>query len=509
MQPDVRAQGRSYTKMPLEHFDVLIVGAGLSGVGAACHLTAHCPGKTYAILEARDAIGGTWDLFRYPGIRSDSDMFTLGYAFKPWTEAKAIADGPSILRYVRETADEHGVTPHIRFRHKVLRAAWSTPEAKWTVEAQRAGGEIVRITCSVLYFCAGYYTYDKGYLPDFPGLENFRGRLVHPQQWTDDVDYKGKRVVVIGSGATAVTLVPEMAKDAAHVTMLQRSPSYIMSLPARDVIANFLRWLLPAKLAYALARWKQVLLSIWFFWLCRRRTRFAKWLIRAGVKKELPGFDIDTHFKPRYNPWDQRVCFVPDADLFVALREGRASMVTDQVDTFTARGVKLKSGRELEADVIVTATGLNLQAIGGAKLAVDGVEVEPSRSMSYKGMMLSDVPNFAYAVGYTNASWTLKVDLASRYLCRVINHMSANGYRQFTPRRNDPTVKEEPLIDFSSGYVVRSILQLPRQGDKVPWKLHQNYIYDLLGLKYGSVEDPAMEFANGKAAAKSPERAAA
>jgi len=490
-----------------EHFDVLIVGAGLSGVGAACHLTANCPGKTYTILEARDAIGGTWDLFRYPGIRSDSDMFTLGYSFKPWTEANAIADGPSILNYVRQTADEHGVTPNIRFRHKVTRANWSTPDARWTVEAQR-GDETVRITCNVLYFCAGYYTYDKGYLPDFAGMDQYQGRLVHPQLWPAGLDYKNKRVIVIGSGATAVTLVPEMAKDAAHVTMLQRSPSYIMSLPAKDVIANFLRWLLPAKVAYALARWKQVLLAIWFFWLCRRHARLAKGLIRAGIRKELPDFDVDTHFKPRYNPWDQRVCFVPDADLFIALREGRASMVTDQVETFTARGVKLKSGRELEADVIVTATGLNLQAIGGAKIAVDGVEVEPSHSMSYKGMMLSDVPNFAYAVGYTNASWTLKVDLASSYLCRLINYMDAHGYRQFTPRRNDPTVKEEPLIDFSSGYVVRSILQLPRQGDKVPWKLHQNYIKDLFGLRYGSVTDAAMEFTNGKAPVRAAEPAA-
>lgn len=482
--------------MSPEHFDVLIVGAGLSGIGAGYYLQANCPGKSYAILEARDSIGGTWDLFRYPGIRSDSDMYTLGYSFRPWKEAKAIADGPSILSYVRKTAEDYGIDRRIRFNHKVKRAAWSTREAQWTVEVER-GTETIRFTCNFLYMCSGYYSYDEGYTPDFPGIHRFVGRIVHPQKWTSDVDYAGKRVIVIGSGATAVTLVPSMADIASHVTMLQRSPTYILALPATDMIANILRRILPAKIAYSITRWKNVLLGMMIYMLSKRAPGFVKQLIRAGVKARLPkGFDIDTHFKPRYNPWDQRLCLVPDGDLFTAIEQGRASVVTDHIETFTEKGLKLKSGAELEADLIITATGLSLQVLGGAQITVDGRVVEPGKTLSYKGMMLSDVPNLALAIGYTNASWTLKCDLTCEYVCRLINHMQKSGYQQCTPRISDPSVAEEPFIDFSSGYVQRALDQLPKQGSKVPWKLYQNYALDIVTLKFGAVEDGTMEFSN-------------
>jgi monooxygenase len=485
--------------MSVEHFDVLIVGAGLSGVGGACHLLRECPGKTYAILEQREAMGGTWDLFRYPGIRSDSDMFTLGYAFKPWTDQKSIADGPAILQYVHETAREFGVDKHIRYNHKAVRASWSTPEAKWTIEAERGPNkEIVRFSCRFLYMAAGYYSYESGFTPDYPGLERFKGRLVHPQKWTPDIDYRNKRVVVIGSGATAVTLVPELARDASHVYMLQRTPTYIVSLPARDAIANLARKLLPAKVAYWFARWKNVLRQMLFYWIARAHPRVMKGLIRAGLKKELgESYDIRTHFRPPYQPWDQRLCLVPDADLFKALRGGRAEMVTDHIETFTEKGIKLKSGRELEADLVISATGLNLLLLGGMQGIVDGRPVDPPKTMTYRGMMISDVPNMAFAVGYTNASWTLKCDLVAEYFCRLINYMDRHGYRQCTPRRNDPTIKEEPLIDFSSGYVQRAIENFPRQGSKLPWKLHQNYAKDLLNLRFGALDDGVMEFSSG------------
>jgi cation diffusion facilitator CzcD-associated flavoprotein CzcO len=487
--------------MPIEHFDVLIVGAGLSGVGGACHLQIHCPGKAYAVLEQREAMGGTWDLFRYPGIRSDSDMFTLGYSFRPWTEAKAIADGPSILNYVHETAREYDVDRHIRYRHRAVRASWSSAEAKWTVEAERGPArEIVRFSCNFLYMCAGYYNYEEGYLPQFAGTGRFKGRIVHPQKWTDDVDYAGKRVVVIGSGATAITLVPAMAEKAAHVTMLQRSPSYIVTLPSQDVIANFARRVLPAKAAYAVARWRNVLRAMFFYWIARRFPNAFKALVRMGIRAEMGrGYSVQPHFAPHYQPWDQRLCLVPDADLFKALREGRASIVTDRIETFTEKGIKLKSGAELEADLIVTATGLNLLLLGGLQASVDGVPVEPPKTLSYRGMMVSDVPNMAFAVGYTNASWTLKCDLVAEFACRLINHMDRHGYRQCTPRRNDPTLREEPIIDFSSGYVQRSIANFPKQGSKTPWRLHQNYARDLLTLRFGSLDDGALEFSGAAA----------
>ncbi len=482
--------------MSVEHIDVLIVGGGLSGIGAGYHLQANCPEKTYAILEARDRIGGTWDLFKYPGIRSDSDMYTLGYSFKPWTQAKAIADGPSILDYVRETASEHGIDRQIRFHHRVVRAEWSTADARWTVQARRSDTEeTVHLTCGFLLMCSGYYRYDEGYTPDFQGTERFAGQIVHPQQWTDDIDYAGKQVVVIGSGATAVTLVPSMAQTAAHVTMLQRSPSYVVALPAQDAIADALRRRLPPRVAYSIVRWKNVLRTMFSFQLSRRRPGAMKALLRKGLEKQLPpGYDIDTHFKPQYNPWDQRLCLVPDGDLFKAISDGSASIVTDRIDTFTEQGLLLESGAELQADLIVTATGLNMLALGGMEIAVDGREVELSETMSYKGMMLSGVPNMALVIGYTNASWTLKCDLTCEYVCRLLRHMDEHSYSQCVPENRDPSVTAHPFIDFSSGYVQRAIDKFPRQGSKAPWRLYQNYALDILSLKYGNVVDDAMHF---------------
>jgi monooxygenase len=485
--------------MQTEHVDVLIVGAGLSGVGAACHLRANCPQKTFAILEARDAIGGTWDLFRYPGIRSDSDMFTLGYSFRPWEDGKAIADGPSIRNYVRATARDHGIDDSIRFHHRVVRADWSSEDARWTVDAERIDtGESVQLTCSFLYGCTGYYRYDEGYLPHFEGRERFDGPIIHPQHWPEELDYEGKRVVVIGSGATAVTLVPALAVRAAHVTMLQRSPSYVVTLPAQDPIARLLQRGLPSKAAYALVRWKNVLLMMLSFRLSRRAPDFMRKVIRKGVMKHLPdGYDVDVHFNPRYNPWDQRMCLVPDSDLFEVITDGRASVVTDGVETFTEAGVKLTSGAELDADIIVTATGLNMLLLGGIDLAVDGEQVDFSGRIAYKGMMICGVPNLAVALGYTNASWTLKCDLVAHHVCRLLNHMDEHGHDVCTPKPPDPSLPTEPFIDFSSGYVLRSIDTLPRQGAISPWRLHQNYFRDVRLLKRGPVDD-AMEFSQAR-----------
>ncbi len=481
--------------MGLEHFDMVVVGAGLSGIGAAYHLKTLTPQKSYVILEGRDAIGGTWDLFRYPGIRSDSDMYTLGYRFKPWREAKAIADGPSIRKYVRDTASENGIDKNIRFNHQVKRAAWSSADARWTVDAERGPQkEIVRFTCNFLFMCSGYYDYAGGYTPDFPGTENFAGKIVHPQFWPEDLDYKNKKVVVIGSGATAVTLVPEMAKDAAHVTMLQRSPTYVVSRPAEDAMANWLRRNVPIKLAYMITRWRNVLFGMYFFNLARKKPTQVKQYLIKMVKDELgEDYDVKTHFTPRYNPWDQRLCLVPDADLFVALKNGKASVVTDHIESFTSKGIKLKSGAELDADIIVTATGLKLQLLSGLQVTVDGEAVNLSKTMSYKGMMYSGVPNLASSFGYTNASWTLKCDLTCEYVCRVLNYMDRHGYQQCRPRK-DALVEEAPWLDFSSGYVQRALDILPRQGTKKPWKLYQNYALDLVTLRYGKVNDGTMEF---------------
>jgi monooxygenase len=487
----------------LDHVDVLIVGAGLSGIGAACHVQRRCRGTTFAILEARGRIGGTWDLFRYPGVRSDSDMYTLGYSFCPWTDPRAIADGDSICRYIRETARRHGVEEHIRFHHRVIRAMWSSEDARWTVEAQRTDtAESVVLTCSFLFVCSGYYRYDEGYTPHFAGTDRFTGQIVHPQQWPDDLDYAGKRVVVIGSGATAVTLVPAMAEQAAHVTMLQRSPSYVLSLPAQDALADSLRRRLPPKVAYPLVRWKNALLALLAFRLCRLAPGVMKALLRKGVTAQLPkGYDVGTHFTPRYNPWDQRLCLVPDGDLFTAIRSGRASVVTDHIETFTEHGIRLASGAELEADIVVTATGLNLLAIGGMTLSVDGTDIDLSRTVAYKGMMLSGVPNFALTLGYTNASWTLKGDLVSEYVCRLLNHMDRRGYQICTPVAPD-ALQREPIIDLQSGYVLRSVAGLPKQGPAAPWRLHQNYPRDVLLMRHGSLEDEGVRFTRVPAAAR-------
>jgi monooxygenase len=494
----VRAITKGTTEMPREHVDVLIVGAGLSGIGAAHHLQERCPGKSYAILEAREATGGTWDLFRYPGIRSDSDMHTLGYRFRPWTEAKSIADGDSILRYVRDTASEGGIERHIRLRHRVVRAAWSSADALWTVDAERSDtGETVTLTCNFLFVNSGYYRYDEGYTPEFPGLDSFAGEVIHPQHWPQDLDYGGKRVVVIGSGATAMTLVPAMARDAAKVTMLQRSPTYVISMPGEDGLANRLRAVLPERAAYAIVRWKNVISQGIFYRLSRKRPELIKKLLRRGAVKMLPpGYDVDKHFKPRYNPWDQRVCLVPDADLFRVLRDGSAEIVTDRISTFVADGIELESGEKLDADVVVTATGLNLLFLGGIEITIDGAERHMPRALTYKGAMLSDFPNFAYTLGYTNASWTLKADLTSEYVCRLLNHMDAGGHRIATPIVSDPTVTEEPLLDFNSSYVLRSLAQMPKQGSKEPWKLRQNYAVDLQMLRRGAIDDGVMQFSN-------------
>jgi cation diffusion facilitator CzcD-associated flavoprotein CzcO len=483
----------------IDHFDVLIVGAGLSGIGAAYHLQRDLPHKTYAILEGRDAIGGTWDLFRYPGIRSDSDMHTLGYRFKPWVAAEAIADGPAILDYVRETSSENGIDEHIRFHHKVLGASWSSEDARWTVDVERSDtGEKLQITCGYLFGCTGYYRYDQGYLPEFPGVERFGGTLIHPQFWPEDLDYAGKRVVVIGSGATAVTIVPAMSHTAADVKMLQRSPTYVVSLPGKDPIANGLRRVLPDRAAYVITRWKNVLLQAFFFQLARRRPKLIKGFVRAGVKRRLPkGYPVDTHFRPKYNPWDERVCLVPDSDLFEAISAGRAEMVTDTIETFTETGIRLTSGRELEADIVVAATGLNLVVIGGMQLTVDGEDVVIPESMTYKAMMLEGVPNFAFSIGYTNASWTLKCDLTCEYVVRVLEHMDEHGHVESRPVNTDPGVEPLPFLDFTSGYVQRALKDFPKQGSRQPWRLRQNYAADILTLRFGKVDDGALVFRAG------------
>ncbi|HET9719396.1 MAG TPA: NAD(P)/FAD-dependent oxidoreductase [Solirubrobacteraceae bacterium] len=477
-----------------EHFDVLIVGAGLSGIGSAAHLETQLPGKRYVILEAREAIGGTWDLFRYPGIRSDSDMFTLGYSFKRWEAAKAIADGRAIRSYIRETAAQYGIERHIRFGHRVLAAEWDSGRALWTVEAE-AGGRRVRLSAGFVHWCSGYYDYEQGFSPKFPGAEAFGGRIVHPQHWPEDLDYSGKRVVVIGSGATAVTLVPAMAREASHVTMLQRSPSYVVSMPGRDPLVDWGNRHLPPRLAWQIARWKAIGLTTLSYQLSRRRPELLKAILRRGVQRELPrDYDIDRDFKPRYDPWDQRLCVVPDGDLFRAIRSGRAEVVTETIDTVTPSGVRLTSGRELEADIIVTATGLNLQMLGGAALTVDGREVKFGETVAYKGMMFSGVPNAALSIGYTNASWTLKCDLICEYVCRLLAHMDEHGYAYCVPLAPPSDEPLEPLIDFSSGYVLRSIQALPKQGSRPPWRLNQNYFTDIGLFRRAPLEDRGMRF---------------
>jgi monooxygenase len=477
------------------HVDVLIVGAGLSGIGAAYYLQERCPAKTYAIVEGRERLGGTWDLFRYPGIRSDSDMYTLGHAFRPWTDPKAIADGPAILAYLRDTATAYGIDRQIRYGHRVESARWSSQDARWTVTVRLVGsGDQIELTCAFLYLCAGYYDYDDPYTPQLAGRDRFRGRIVHPQLWTDDIDYAGKRVVVIGSGATAVTLVPALAEHAVHVTMLQRSPTYVVSRPGRDAVADWLRDRLPARLAYGAVRWKNIVVGTAFYQFCRRFPDRARRFLIDQVREQVgDAVDVGKHFTPSYQPWDQRLCLVPDADLFAAIRSGRASVVTDQIEAFTESGIRLRSGAELDADLVVTATGLRLKCFGGIELIVDGARIDPATTLVYKGMMCSDVPNLAFAAGYTNASWTLKCDLTSEYVCRLLAHMDAHGFSRCCPRRTDASVEEVPLIDFTSGYVQRGIDQFPRQGTRRPWKLYQNYALDLLMMRHARIDDPALE----------------
>jgi monooxygenase len=482
----------------LEHLDVLIVGAGLSGIGAAHHVQTETPWASYAIFEARDAIGGTWDLFRYPGIRSDSDMHTLGYPFRPWTGEKTIADGASILQYIRDTAAEAGIDRKIRFHHRITSAAWSTDEARWHVVGERTDtGEPVELTCSFLFSCCGYYRYDRGYVPDFEGMETFEGQIVHPQAWPRDLDYTDKDVVVIGSGATAVTLVPSMAKAAAHVTMLQRSPTYMATVPTTNKPTEVVRKLLPARAAATLLRWVHAVLTQGVYQLSKRRPHVVKKMLRKGLERQLPpGYDIDTHFSPRYDPWDQRLCAVADGDLFEAIKEGTVSIVTDHIDRFTERGILLESGTKLDADIIVPATGLDLLFIGGMQLRVDGVDVDLPSKLAYKGMMLEDVPNFAMAVGYTNASWTLKADLTAQYVCRLLNTMRDRGLRQCTPRNDDTSVEPQPLLGLTAGYVQRTADRFPKQGSRFPWRVHQSYLRDYRDMRRRGVDDDAMVFSN-------------
>jgi monooxygenase len=484
-----------------EYFDVVIVGAGLSGIGAACHLQDKCPGKRYAILESRAATGGTWDLFRYPGIRSDSDMHTLGYNFKPWTESKAIADGPDILNYIKDTAAEHRVDEHIRYGHRVVRASWSSSDALWEIEAERTDtNETVVLRANMVLMCSGYYNYEHGYLPEFKGRERFTGNIVHPQHWPEDLDYSGKKVVVIGSGATAMTLIPEMAEDVEHIVMLQRSPTYVISFPDKDIIANVLRWILPEKWAYAITRWKNINFQQWMYGQTRKRPATVKRYLLRQIRKELgKDYDVEKHFSPAYNPWDQRLCLVPNSDLFAAIRSGKASVTTDQIDTFTENGILLTSGIELQADIIVTATGLDLLVLGGVEFVVDGEVVDFSDTTSYKGMMNSNVPNLVSTFGYVNASWTLRADLIAEYFCRLINHMDAVGTRQCTPRLRDEDrdmPKRPYIIGFSSGYIQRVLGKLPKQGDREPWTNPQNYSRDRAMFREGKLEDGALVFDN-------------
>jgi cation diffusion facilitator CzcD-associated flavoprotein CzcO len=479
-----------------EHVDVLIVGAGLSGIGAAARLQRELPDATLAIVEARDTIGGTWDLFRYPGVRSDSDMFTLGYDFRPWTEAAAIADGAAILKYVQETARDEGLLDRISFGVRVTEAAWDSTDACWTVTATAAAGGTVEVSCSFLWVCSGYFRYEEGYTPRFEGMGDYRGRLVHPQLWPADLDVSGRRVVVIGSGATAVTLVPALAATAAHVTMLQRTPTWIATVPSRDRVAERLQRVLPMRAAHALARWKSALQGMGIYWLSRHRPRFLRSFLLRRAAAQLPAdFDLGTHLTPAYDPWDQRLCAVPDGDLFRTLSSGRADIVTDGIERFTAAGIALASGRTLPADVVVTATGLTVLALGGIRLAVDGEPVRLADTLAYKGAMLSGVPNLALTIGYTNASWTLKADLVARYVCRVLKHLRRTGTAVATPVA-PPTDRQGdlvPLIDLQAGYVRRALGELPKQGARTPWRLRQNYVRDLVTLRYGPVTD-AMRF---------------
>ncbi|WP_022956535.1 flavin-containing monooxygenase [Perlucidibaca piscinae] len=498
--------------MATQHQDILIVGAGLSGVGAACHLKRQCPGKSVTLLERRQNVGGTWDLFRYPGIRSDSDMYTFGFNFKPWTEPRVLADGDSIRNYVRETAKEFGVFDRIRFGRQVISADWSSRDALWTLQVRDdASDETETYTARYLLGCSGYYNYDQGFRPEFPGEADFKGQIIHPQFWPENLDYSGKRVVVIGSGATAITLVPSMADKAAHVTMLQRSPTYIMSVPAIDPVSKTLQAVLPEKLAYKLNRGRNVAIQRAIYEASRRKPEVVRRLILSLVARQLKGTSIEMrHFTPSYNPWDQRLCVVPNGDLFKALRSGKASMATDHIERFTEDGILLKSGETLKADIIITATGLSVQLFGGIKVSIDGKPVSVKDSVSYKGVLLEGIPNAALVFGYTNASWTLKADLAAEYFCRLVNYMDKHGHSTFqVPRIPDVHTEDTVLGSLSSGYIRRAADQLPRQGTRAPFRVEQNYLADIPMLRFRPIADDVLQF-DGKVAKASPvERLAA
>jgi cation diffusion facilitator CzcD-associated flavoprotein CzcO len=491
--------------MSVTETDVLIVGAGLSGIAAAHHLQTRCPNKSYAIIEARDAIGGTWDLFRYPGIRSDSDMYTFGFAFRPWTDGKVFADGPSIRHYVEDTAQKAGIDQHIRFGLRMIKAEWDSETARWTITARRGEtGGSETFVCRFLMNCTGYYRYDQGHMPDFPGLEDFKGDVVHPQLWDEDYDYSGKRVVIIGSGATAVTLVPAMADKAAGVTMLQRSPTYMAARPAVDKFANFLNKILPDRIAYSLIRARNVLMGMFFYWLAQTRPEMVKRMVRKGLRQELgEDFQLDPHFEPNYNPWDQRFCLAPDGDFFQSLKNGSARIVTDHIETFTETRIRLKSGEHLTADLVIPATGLQMLLAGGAQFVVDGEAYTPNENYTYRGMMLSGLPNMALAFGYTNASWTLKVDLTCERVCRLLNHMDKTGADFCTPTPPSD-IEPLPLLSFSSGYVQRALPELPKQGSKPPWRTYQNYVQDMMTIRFGRIEDGHLKFAKAKPAEARP-----
>jgi monooxygenase len=478
-----------------ESVDVLIIGAGLAGIGGACQVRRNCPDRSFMILESRATSGGTWDLFRYPGIRSDSDMYTYSYGFKPWKDKSTIADGYKILSYIREAAAENDVERHIRYQHKVVATNWLSSDNRWLVTAERGGsGESVTISCKFMFNCSGYYDYERGYTPDFAGIEDFKGQVVHPQHWPEDLDYQGKRVVVIGSGATAVTLVPAMSKDTASLVMLQRTPTYIANVPAEDPMAKTLRKCLPDNWAFRLTRWKKMLFQIYIYQLSRRKPQELRKFLLGGVRKALgPDYDVATHFTPDYNPWDQRLCAVPDGDLFAAIRAGNAEVVTDHIDQFNFEGIQLKSGKQLDADIVILATGLNLKFAGGVKYSIDGKELDITEHFIFRGMMFSGIPNMAFTVGYTNSSWTLKTDLTGKYVCRLLNKMDRGNYSTVTPRMKGE-VDEVPLLDFDAGYVLRARERFPKNGNRLPWKNYQNYIRDFIGLRLGGLSDDELEF---------------
>jgi cation diffusion facilitator CzcD-associated flavoprotein CzcO len=479
-----------------EHLDVVVIGAGLSGVCAGHHLQTSAPWASYAILEGRAALGGTWDLFRYPGVRSDSDMFTLGFPFRPWTSNQMIVDGASIRRYIEETAAEEGIDHHIRYQHRVLSAAWCSREGRWRVRASGPNGDEVELSCRFLFSCTGYYDYEQGHRPRFDGEEHFGGAIVHPQHWPEDLDYDNQRVVVIGSGATAVTLVPAMAERAGHVTMLQRSPTYVASVPSQNLMVGALRRVLPDKVAANSVRWVHALGAQGMYAFSRRHPNAVRRALQYMVRRQLPdGYPVDPHFTPSYDPWDERMCAVPGGDLFKAIRSGRAEVVTDHIDTFTETGIRLQSGRELEADVVVAATGLELLFLGGIKLTVDGVPADVAGRLTYKGMMLESLPNLAFAIGYTNASWTLKCDLTAAYVARLLNHMRDHQQWRCTPRNHDPALEARPFLEMRSGYIARAADRMPAQGSRFPWQVHQSFLRDYRAMRMGRLDDGAMDFA--------------